>query len=147
MPAKAIALLFGTLACWSAQALACSSVDQKSMVYRKAVKKVQALPEFKAWQQYIEAHPPARIALDIQPAVQQVRIEGECYTPVTLYSDEETHFHRWNTFFVGSRTNKVLIENAEGDRECQFFCVRGLGDFSTAPLAAPCAGHERAARW
>jgi hypothetical protein len=31
--------------------------------------------------------------------------------------------------------------------ECQDFCVRGLGDFSMAPLAARCAGQERAARW
>jgi hypothetical protein len=33
------------------------------------------------------------------------------------------------------------------ERECQDFCVRGLGDFSMAPLAAQCAGLERAARW
>jgi hypothetical protein len=28
-----------------------------------------------------------------------------------------------------------------------FFVCKALVDFSTAPLAAPCAGHERAARW
>jgi putative transposase len=51
-----------------------------------------------------------------------------------------------------SGANKAAIDQIIDDRhipigEYHFFCVRGLRDISTAPLAAPCAVQERAARW
>jgi hypothetical protein len=49
--------------------------------------------------------------------------------------------------FLLSATGAASASDYPSKRECQFFCVRGLGDFSMAPLAAPCAGQERAARW
>jgi hypothetical protein len=114
MPANFITRLSGALVFCCAPVLACPSVTQKAAEYLAASKRVHALPEVEAWQQYIAAHPPARAALDITPTVQQVKVGGQCYTPVTLYSDEETHFHRWKTFLVGPGTSNILVENEEG---------------------------------
>lgn len=106
------------LACWlitSSAAAACGTVPVVSRPYDEAWRQVKRLPEFKSWQAYVARHPPARIVFGLGHTVQQLEVGKECFTPVTIYSDEGTHFHRWNTFLVGARSKRLLVMNLEGD--------------------------------
>jgi hypothetical protein len=91
----------------------CPDVSRTSPTYRSAVRRVVALAEVKAWENYVAAHPPARVAFDVEQAARQVLVGRECYVVVTLYSDEVTHLHRWNTFNVGSRSGRILVKDLE----------------------------------
>jgi hypothetical protein len=87
------------LALWPPLASGCSERAEGSPSYEAAVREIQRLPEVRAWQRYVAERPPAKVAL--LPVVdKQYLIQGRCYWSVTLYSDEGTHFHRWNTFYV-----------------------------------------------
>jgi hypothetical protein len=94
---------------------ACPPVTLESPQYAKATRIVQQLPEFKEWQRYVAEHPPSKIILGVESFVKSVPIEGRCFVSVSIYSDEETHLHRWNTFYVSLQSRRILVQDLEGE--------------------------------
>ena len=66
---------------------ACGAAAEGSKSYEKAVARVRALPEFKAWLKYVSDHPGVK-ALTMPAVDKQTLIRGRCYWSVTAYSDE-----------------------------------------------------------
>jgi hypothetical protein len=93
---------------------ACDEVAEGSKSYDKAVAQVRALPEFKSWLKYVSDHPGVK-AVTMPSVDKQSLVRGRCYWSVTAYSDEGTHLHRWNTFYVSVGGKSILVENPEGE--------------------------------
>jgi hypothetical protein len=109
------ALLLCAALCAGAACLGCPTTPAQSREYRQAWRAVERIAEFKAWRSYVAAHPPARIVTMPERSPQQVEIRGKCFTSITVYSDEGTHLHRWNTFYVQVPSGTVLVGSPEGE--------------------------------
>jgi len=108
------ALLALSLFSFVAASHACGEQSVESVGHRRAVKRIEALPEYKDWRLLISARPgvhPARL-----PAVdQQLQIGRRCYWSVAIYEDHESHLHLWQTFLVSQDGRYVLVEDLEGN--------------------------------
>lgn len=99
------------------KAVACPAmaIDVHSKLYQKALAQITELPEYKSWALTISKTEGVHVAFDPNPPEEQVLILRRCYIPITLYSDEGTHLHRWNTFYVSVKHNQVLVEDNSGE--------------------------------
>jgi hypothetical protein len=108
-----ILVAIGSLALLPSVAGACSERAEGSRSWEDAVRQVERLTEVKGWRRYVSERPPAKVVY--LPAVdKQSLIAGQCYWSVTLYSDEGTHLHRWNTFYVGVGRKDILVNDYTG---------------------------------
>ena len=86
-------------------ASACPTIDVKSALYDIALATVMKLPEFQSWVAEISKKSGAHVAIDSLPPERQILIARICFVPITLYSDEGTHLHNWNTFYVNVKSD------------------------------------------
>ena len=92
---------------------ACSERAEDSPSWDAALRRLDQLPEVAAWARYVSQTPGVKAVLS--PAVdKQSLITGRCYWSVTLYSDEGTHLHRWNTFYVSVDGDEILVDDVTG---------------------------------
>jgi hypothetical protein len=107
-------LLALSLVCFSAASATCDKQATGSSSYQRAVKRVEALPEYKRWLSLVSATPgahPARL-----PAVdRQIRQGHRCYWSVAAYEDKGTHLHLWQIFLVSQDGKRILVEDLEGN--------------------------------
>ncbi len=104
--------LFVVTFAWPALA-ACSALTSGSEQERGAFSRIMAISEVKAWLSHISSRPNVHAAF--VPAEGTQVIAGRCYWKITLYSDEGSHLHLWNTFFVSATGNGVLIVDNDGN--------------------------------
>jgi len=111
---KLNALVFVLLLCSMTMANgACDKQADESASYKRAVRRVEALPEYKKWRSLVSASPGVHAAR--LPAVdRQMTIGHHCYWSISEYSDEGTHIHRWQTFLVSQHGKRILVEDLEG---------------------------------
>ena len=112
---NAIATLLAlSLICFSAASATCDKQAIGSSSYQRAVKRVEALPEYKKWLSLVSAtqgtHPASLPAVD-----RQIRRGHRCYWSVAAYEDQGTHLHLWQIFLVSQDGNHILVEDIEGN--------------------------------
>lgn len=105
------ALLLATVALFTSPALACDYPDEGNMPLRRAVTRVQMLPETLAWhRERIEAKEAVQYRLLLH---HQSNFQGKCYWAVEALSAGEL----WRRFFVtpdGKRVRRAGAAPAPG---------------------------------
>jgi hypothetical protein len=67
------------------------------------------LPEIKAWSDYIDQKSQGKVhAAILTTAKEPQDIDGKQYWPVDFFESQDTHMHRWESFWV--RIGCVLME-------------------------------------
>ena len=105
--------MLATAFSWSAFA-ACPSLENGSAQERKTVARVTAIPEVKAWLALVSTNADAHAAFIPDPVARRA-IDGHCYWEIAIYSDEGSHFHLWNTFFVSATGNRLRVADSDGN--------------------------------
>jgi len=104
----------GVLGLMPCAALAqCDEVAAGSASYAMAIDRIRALPEFKAWASHVAGQPGVK-AVTFPAMDRQHLIGGRCYWSVSAYSDEVTHLHRWNTFYLSLDGKQTMVMDMEG---------------------------------
>lgn len=102
---KALKLLIASwIAAITAQAAdACEFPDQGNMPLRRAVTRIEMLPEVHAWHRAMVekgSKPQYVVRLD-----QPMRAAGRCYWPVEVRADGEL----WRRYFISPDGKKILV--------------------------------------
>lgn len=92
---------------------ACDMQGLGSDDYQKAETKVYSLPEVMAWKTLVYKNKDRKV-ITIPSMDQQLMINDRCYWSVTLYEDTPTHSTRWNTFYVKTDKQAILVDGITG---------------------------------
>ena len=103
-----------SLVYFPAASATCDKQAAGSSSYQRAVKRVEALPEYQRWLSLVSAtqgaHPARLPFVD-----RQIRWGRRCYWSISAYEDQGTHLHLWQIFLVSQDGNHILVEDLEGN--------------------------------
>ena len=92
---------------------ACGAQSVKSPAHELAVKRIEALTEYKSWRSLVSATSnvrPTRLAASDQ----LVRVGSRCLWSIAIYEDHGSHLYRWQTFLVSQDGKVILVEDLQG---------------------------------
>ena len=77
-----------------------------------AVALILELPEIKAWSNYIDQKSRGKVhAALLTPAKEPQDIDGKRYWPVDFFESQDTHMHRWESFWVRIDGKEILVDD------------------------------------
>ncbi|ATG91894.1 hypothetical protein [Methylomonas koyamae] len=77
-----------------------------------AVAKIYELPEIKAWSYYIEQKSQGKVHGAILTSSKEPKdLDGKQYWPVDFFESQETHMHRWESFWVRIDGEEIMVDD------------------------------------